>query len=60
MQLPGWAVAVVVFFFGVIFVLTFVLDQIPKLSSKAIRAIKSLRAVREELKGQPPKELDGR
>jgi hypothetical protein len=59
MQLPGWAVAFVVFLFGVVFVLTYVLDQIPKLSSRAIKAIKSLRAVRDELRGQPPKELDG-
>lgn len=59
MQLPDWAVAFVVFLFGVVIVLTYVLDQIPKLSSKAVKAIKSLRAVRDELSGQPPKELDG-
>ncbi|MEW2051114.1 hypothetical protein [Streptomyces rishiriensis] len=59
MQLPAWAVAFVVFLFGVIFVLTFILDQIPKLSSKAIKAIKSVRAVRDELTSRPPKELDG-
>lgn len=59
MQVPGWAVALVLFLFGVVFVLTFVLDQIPKLSSKAIKAIKAIRAVRDELKTRPPKELDG-
>ncbi|MFF3056515.1 hypothetical protein [Streptomyces sp. NPDC057909] len=59
MQLPGWAVAFVVFLFGVVCVLTYVLDQIPKLSSKVVKAIKSVRAVRDELRTRPPKELDG-
>jgi Sec-independent protein translocase protein TatA len=59
MQLPGWATALVVLLVGVVFVLTFVLDQIPKLSSKAIKAIRSVRAVRDELRAKPPKELDG-
>ncbi|MFG2923893.1 hypothetical protein ACGFYA_20585 [Streptomyces sp. NPDC048305] len=58
MQLPAWAAALVVFFFGLFVVVVFVLDQIPKLSRKAIRAIKSVRAVRDELKGKPPRELD--
>jgi H+/Cl- antiporter ClcA len=59
MQVPAWAVALVLFLFGVVFVLTYVLDQIPKLSNKAIEAIKSVRAVRDELKANPPRELDG-
>jgi hypothetical protein len=43
---------------GVRFVLTSVLDLIPKISAKAIEAIKSVREVRDELKRQPPNELD--
>ncbi|WP_438470772.1 hypothetical protein [Streptomyces asiaticus] len=58
MQLPGWASVLVLFFVGLIFVLAFVLDQIPPLSRKAIRAIKAVRAVRDELKAKPPKGLD--
>jgi hypothetical protein len=58
MQLPAWATALVPFLVGVVWVLAFVLDQIPKLSNKAIKAIRSIRAVRDELRAKPPKELD--
>ncbi|WP_405568815.1 hypothetical protein OG418_29580 [Streptomyces phaeochromogenes] len=60
MQLPAWATGLVVLLVGVVFVLTYVLDQIPKLSRKAITAIKSVRAIRDELRASPSKELDGK
>jgi hypothetical protein len=58
MQVPSWAFAAVATLVGVRFVLTSVLDLIPKISAKAIEAIKSVREVRDELKRQPPNELD--
>ncbi|WJN62548.1 hypothetical protein [Streptomyces phage phiScoe1] len=57
-QVPAWAIGFVALLVGVRYILIFVLDQIPKISRKAIRAIKSVRAVWDELKHQPPNELD--
>ncbi|WP_165484734.1 hypothetical protein [Streptomyces kasugaensis] len=48
METVGWATAVVATLGGCFLILGYVLDQIPALSDKAVRAIAAVRRLRDE------------
>ncbi|MEU7057407.1 hypothetical protein [Streptomyces sp. NPDC046197] len=50
MEAAGWVTAALAGIAGGISVLGYVFDQVPPLSRKAIEAVRSLRALREEVK----------
>lgn len=50
MEAAGWVAAAVAGVAGCVSFLGYVFDQVPALSQKAIRAVRSLRALRNELK----------
>ncbi|MCC3773882.1 hypothetical protein [Streptomyces sp. UNOB3_S3] len=52
METAGWAAALVSLIAGLVWVLGSVFDQIPTLCAKAVKAIRALREVRAELRGE--------
>lgn len=50
MDAAGWVAAAVAVVAGCVSLLGYVFDQVPALSQKAIKAIRSFRALRDELK----------
>jgi hypothetical protein len=49
METVGWAAAAVMFISGAVWVLGHALDQVPVLSRKFVKAVRSVRQVRDEL-----------
>jgi hypothetical protein len=52
METVGWATAAVAVLGGCVLVLGYVLDQVPTLVDKAVRAIAALRRLRDEWHGK--------
>lgn len=50
METVGWAAATVMFMSGVVWVLGHALDQVPPLSRKFVKAVRSLRQARDEVR----------
>ena len=51
METIGWAAAVVSVIDAVVWIIGYALDQVPALSKKATRAVRSVRELRAEIRG---------